>query len=84
MKAYAICDGVRIMERSGTGQLTIFYALEDAVSAFPEIKKSSPEAAKKGLRICSVIIATPKQLPPRKPHPNSPAQRIKDFDQGIW
>lgn len=66
MKAYAISDGVTIIERSGTGHLCIYYALDDAVVAFPAVKRAFSKKLQKDLRVCSVEISPPNRLPPRR------------------
>jgi hypothetical protein len=66
MKAYAISDGVTIIEATGTGHLCIYYALDDAVTAFPAVKRGFSQKIQKELRICSVEISPPKRLPPRR------------------
>ena len=61
--SYAIVDGDRLLEEAHTGKLAIYYALEDAVAAFPAVKRGADKSMQAGLRICEVEISKPQQLP---------------------
>jgi hypothetical protein len=74
--SYAICDGDRLIEETGTGKLAIYYALEDAVAAFPAVKLGADKSMQAGLRICEVEISKPQRLPsPNIQHAPRPARQ---------
>ncbi len=57
MVHYAIVDGDRLVEESGTGKLAIYYAYDDAASAFPGVKRGADKSMQAGLRIIKVEIS---------------------------
>lgn len=71
------CEGKRLMERSGTGQLAIYYSREDAEAAFEGVKRGADEGMRAGLRICEVSIFKVRELPLGK----RPCEHKKGFYQ---